>query len=162
MKKGRATREQFLESMRYDKDQGKLFWKEIRGSRARPGQVVGTEAGSGGGRLQCSFNGKRYQVSHIIWLIETGNWPKGVIDHIDRNPANDRFSNLRDISQRQNVFHETMRNEDTHILKTDKGDFCVTYRQNEKSIVVGIYKDEKTANLILDAVELVTRKGELI
>jgi hypothetical protein len=34
--------------------------------------------------------------THVIWWAKTGVWPKTTIDHVDRDPMNDAFSNLRE------------------------------------------------------------------
>lgn len=88
------SRETLLGLMNYDKEQGALYWKVIRGRTVRPGDRVG-----GPGleeRRLASVNGRRMPVSHIIWFLETGQWPQGAISHIDRNGLNDRIDNLRE------------------------------------------------------------------
>jgi hypothetical protein len=49
------------------------------------------------------------QVTHLIWFLCHGIWPsKGlVIDHIDRDPTNNRLSNLRLATQSQNMINRT-------------------------------------------------------
>jgi hypothetical protein len=40
--------------------------------------------------------GRRYQITHIAYKVMTGDWPpKPVMDHIDGNPANCKWANLR-------------------------------------------------------------------
>jgi hypothetical protein len=39
----------------------------------------------------------------VIWALEYGRWPDGQIDHIDGDRANNRISNLRDVSQAENT-----------------------------------------------------------
>jgi len=41
--------------------------------------------------------GKRRIVSraHVIWWAHTGEWPKDMLDHIDRDRTNDSITNLR-------------------------------------------------------------------
>jgi hypothetical protein len=40
---------------------------------------------------------------HICWFIKTGQWPKFPIDHIDRNPVNNKWENLREDTKGQNA-----------------------------------------------------------
>ena len=52
---------------------------------------------------KCSVLGKRnFMVHRIVWLLNTGEWPKNTIDHINRDPLDNRFENLRDTTQAQN------------------------------------------------------------
>ena len=49
-----------------------------------------------------SINKKRIKEHRLAWLFMTGDWPKEEIDHIDGNPQNNRFSNLREATSAQN------------------------------------------------------------
>jgi hypothetical protein len=49
------------------------------------------------------INGVRYQASRLAWLHIYGCWPTNHIDHINRNPADNRISNLRDVNQTCNM-----------------------------------------------------------
>lgn len=46
--------------------------------------------------------GNRYQSHRLIWLMETGDWPIGEIDHINGIRSDNRMANLRDVSRSQN------------------------------------------------------------
>lgn len=80
------------ERLRYDSRRGLLFREP-----GYPGFVGGERVGSpqSGGKLQACFLGLRIQVDRLIWLWETGSLPSGPLLHIDGDPRNDRFSNLR-------------------------------------------------------------------
>lgn len=76
----------------HDKDTGQLFRRFKNGAFKPVGSV------SKSGYVQVSAGGRLYLAHRIAWLLATGEWPKGEIDHIDGNKANNRLSNLRDVS----------------------------------------------------------------
>src|SRR6056297_3524313 len=49
------------------------------------------------GYLRASFHDKQYVVHRLIWVYMTGDWPNGVIDHINRDRTDNRWCNLRDV-----------------------------------------------------------------
>jgi len=88
------------EIFRYDADTGKLYWRKISGNQVRPGQEITCK--SDRGYLYVKFRGKRYKAHRVIWLMTYGSWPKNDVDHIDHDTSNNRLSNLRDVTKRQN------------------------------------------------------------
>ena len=55
------------------------------------------------GYLRRAIQGKTYLVHRLIWLYQTGAWPTQNTDHIDGCKTNNRWSNLRDVSQWDNL-----------------------------------------------------------
>jgi len=53
----------------------------------------------------CLPDGTRRVATHIIIYVMTGKWPRAgmYIDHIDRQPMNNRFDNLREATPSQNM-----------------------------------------------------------
>lgn len=39
----------------------------------------------------------------VAWAIYYGAWPKGQIDHVNGNPADNNIANLRDVTHRENA-----------------------------------------------------------
>lgn len=94
------TKDQAIGLLRYDPRTGKLYWRETRGRR-----VKGVEAGwidKDGYRL-VRINGRLCRAHHVVWLIETGAWPRGDVDHADHDVDNNRFGNLRDCPHASNL-----------------------------------------------------------
>lgn len=48
------------------------------------------------------ISGRGYKASRLAWFYVYGKWPLNHIDHINGNTLDDRISNLRDVSQREN------------------------------------------------------------
>jgi hypothetical protein len=46
-----------------------------------------------------------YDDGVLVWLYHIGAQPEGDLDHIDRNPCNDRIENLRDVSHSVNLLN---------------------------------------------------------
>ena len=87
----------------YDSTEGHLIWK-INRSRGR--NVKGKRFGfdEKGGRRKGNIDGKTFRESNLIWMHQYGNIPAGMyIDHIDRNPSNNKLDNLRLVTPLQNV-----------------------------------------------------------
>jgi hypothetical protein len=61
--------------------------------------------------------GQHFQAHRIVWLLVTGAWPKGWLDHRDRVRANNRFSNLREVTPTQSNANTTLRSDNAVGMK---------------------------------------------
>lgn len=99
--------------LEYNQETGLLFWKTM------PRRLFGTDmhhkawntnyagkqaftARHGAGYRHSSIKGKNYLAHRVIWALQTGNWPKGQIDHINGDRSDNRWENLRDVSPGEN------------------------------------------------------------
>lgn len=55
-----------------------------------------------------SLGGVKYAAHRVVWLLSYGEWPKGVVDHIDGNGLNNSLENLQDTDQVYNSRNSQM------------------------------------------------------
>lgn len=72
-----------------------------RGSKTIKGEIINSLDDQGYVRFQ--HNGKKQRGHRVAHYVMTGEWPLGVIDHINSNKSDNRWDNLREISHADNV-----------------------------------------------------------
>lgn len=80
-----------------------------RVARFHKGQVVPLPGGGRvaqashlAGYVQMMVEGEMLLGHRLIWFLVTGHWPVEVIDHVDGDRGNNRWANLRSVSQAEN------------------------------------------------------------
>jgi hypothetical protein len=94
-----VTKERALSELEYRPQCGDFLWMVNRGRKIK-GAVAGWTDNLGYRLIR--IDGTLYRVHHLVHLMETGEMPKGDVDHIDGNPANNVFSNLRVCTHSEN------------------------------------------------------------
>jgi hypothetical protein len=124
----------------YDKDTGKLRWKNPHFD-----YMTGSEAGTfdADGYRAVSIGRSLYRAHRLIWLHVYGKWPDGVIDHINGNPGDNRIENLRDVTQRVNC--ENRRRPSSR--KKAAGSIGVSWVASRGKWMASIYVGGKTKTL---------------
>lgn len=96
-----VTAELLRQFFSYDPETGNLTWLVNRNSRVKAGDIAGSVEQQG--YVVIKFQNRNYKAHRLIWLLVTGSWPKGQIDHINHRRADNRWTNLRDVSQQVNT-----------------------------------------------------------
>lgn len=100
------TSVEFLRNrLRYDPDTGKLF------SKPRDKEVFTNTHHSG--YKKGAFDNKTYTAHRIAMAIATGDWPKGEVDHINGDKADNRLCNLRVVTKSENQRNAKQRTDNT-------------------------------------------------
>lgn len=98
------------EVLKYEPDTGDWIWIKSLSNAAPVGHICNYRPG---GYLKIRIDGKLYRAGRLAFLYMTGKWPKGIIDHKDRNPFNDRWNNYRDVTQSDNMKNISARSDNT-------------------------------------------------
>lgn len=115
------------------------------------GRLVGSYT-KGRGRIY--HEGKTYYTSRVAWYLQTGSWPVGHVDHIDRDPLNDRWCNLRDVSQQENNMNKnayhTSKTGVRGVYPTPHG-FIASIQANGEREYLGTFNTIEAAKKVYDA-----------
>jgi len=124
------------------RDDGELIWKYCRGGVAM-GEVAGSVRPNGYKDIR--FYGKLWRAHRLIFIWHHG-WVPDYLDHIDRNPLNNRIENLRPATLQQNVHNASIHKNNTSGFKgifwsKERNRWAARCRVNYKSYYVGNFKD---------------------
>lgn len=90
------TQQRLKELLDYNPDTGVFTWKVSPRRGIHPGEVAGQAS------QKIRVDTVLYKASRLAWLYMTGHWPLCEVDHRNRNPQDNRWENLRDVTGRVN------------------------------------------------------------
>lgn len=97
------TPEKLKQILKYSPETGDFTWGEYSKPSHRgggPGSPAGTI--NKAGYVVIMIDGKNYKAHRLAWALFYGEWPQGVIDHVNRITHDNRIENLRDVTQVEN------------------------------------------------------------
>jgi hypothetical protein len=103
----------------YDPETGSLIWRlkpdQSRGERTFNTRYGRKEAGAINtcGHRQLRINGRLTLAHRIVWKMMTGLEPPKHLDHIDGNPSNNRWINLRSATSCSNTWNRKLNQNNT-------------------------------------------------
>lgn len=95
------------------------------------------------GYLVVQLKGKSVSATAVIWAMMTGKWPEQDIDHKDRNPLNNRFANLREVSRQVNAQNRYSKRGGA--VPNKDGTFAAVIGHNSKVVSLGTFPTEAEA-----------------
>ena len=104
---GTLTAEHLRSILDYDPETGIFTWRS-NPQRAKNWNTRRSGKPAGGSDCQYGYISIRighalYQAHRLAWLYMTGEWPISMVDHIDVDPTNNRWSNLRAATKAENM-----------------------------------------------------------
>lgn len=155
------TADLIRELIDYDPDAGTFTWRERSRRFFKNDQqyktwnslFCGKAAGSVNkhkGYLMITLFYRHYASHRLAWLYVTGEWPSNVIDHIDHDRLNNRFSNLRDIDRTQNsqnMSRQSKRSNQTMgvLWRKNRQVWIAKIVVQKKEIYLGTFKTQEEA-----------------
>jgi len=116
------TAEMVRRALDYDPVTGLLSWRHRDDVLPRVNKrLAGKPAGCPDGQygyLSVRLHDCPYQAHRLIWLHVTGEWPADILDHVDGNPLNNVWSNLRPATRAENNRNRRTRREDGRLKGT--------------------------------------------
>lgn len=88
--------ERLIEALAYDPETGVFRWKISPRGNVRAGDVAGCKTDRNYSVI--AVDGKLYRAHRLAWFYVTGEWPEAEVDHINGQRDDNRFGNLRVVS----------------------------------------------------------------
>ena len=144
------TAERLREVVRYEPETGIFYWRIQGAYRRNPGDVAGSP--SKDGRIRIRIDGTLYYRYRLAWLYVTGSWPEKNIEHINGDPTDDKWENLRDVSQIVNCQNRKRANRGSStgvlgIHKSREGNYVAQIKHKGKRKTIGTFPTPEAAHL---------------
>lgn len=140
------TAENFRKIMKYDPDTGIFTWL-VNAGRGYCRRHVGDAAGyisSSTGYLMIGIGKREYAGHRLAFLWMIGRWPNPKADHRDLDRSNNRWTNLREATQSQNMANSPKRRSNTSGLKgvtfhSQNGNWMAQIKVAYRRIYLGVF-----------------------
>lgn len=132
------------ELFHYDPETG-LFVRKVSRGNTKAGDVAGSKDNKG--YLRVLFNGKREKLHRLAFLYMEGRFPSGQVDHKNGVKDDNRWENLREVSNEENASNRTKSNTNNQLGVLGVYRFGDKYRAMFKGKHLGLFEtiDEAAA-----------------
>lgn len=132
---------------------GDLYWKRTVGTRGIKGNRAGKLRKDG--YYDVGLQRKLYLVHRIIYCLHHKTLPE-VVDHINRNPSDNRIENLRSANFSLNAWNSGISKNNTSgvkgIRKTSNGKYEARVAKNGETFHVGTFNSLEEASKALQEI----------
>lgn len=149
------TQERLKQVLVYDPVTGRMH------HLGRMGVKHGSKAGASDieGYLVVRVDGVKHRANRLAWLYMTGEHPDGQIDHVNGIRSDDRFCNLRLVSNKQNGRNQRLQSGNksgvTGVCWHKRfGKWIAQIRVDGKYIYLGMFSDIEDAAAVRKAAEV--------
>lgn len=158
------TREEVAALLAYDPDTGVFRWRADRGP-VKAGDIAGRLDAKGYRDIR--VKGTLYKAHRLAFLLVTGKWPAQHVDHIDGDRQNNRWSNLRDVSNGINAqnLKTAQKNSKTGLLGVSPvkgGRYQAAITVNGKPRHLGFYDSPEVAHAAYVAAKRLHHEGNTL
>lgn len=136
--------ERYLDQLSYDPGTGVFRWLVSRGRMAQAGDIAG--AANDDGYILINIGGRKYGAHRIAWRIVHGKWPDFEIDHINRDPSDNRISNLREATRSQNCVNRKVVRKGLKGAYPNGNRWCASIKINGRVRHLGSFATEQEAH----------------
>lgn len=155
----KLTQTRLREVLTYNPDTGDFI--RINNYQSR---FIGKPAGTvnGTGRMSIRIDGRHYLAHRLAWLYVTGEFPPTGkdIDHINRNPLDNRWCNLRLATRSQNLGNIAVTGANTTGYKNVYRRHCIKTKKCWLVSVAGTYHGTFTE--LEDAVRVANEQSTIV
>lgn len=132
----------------YDPQTGIITWGKNPPRSVKSGGIAGSPTNTG--YIRVTVYGRDYQAHRIAWAMHYGEWPKNVLDHINGIRSDNRISNLRLSSDRDNQCNQIKHRNGGLVGATKvvgcKNRWKAKIKINGVCVHIGSYSSEKEAS----------------
>lgn len=141
---------EFKQLLHYAPETGVFTWKA---STSKHIKRVGKRAGSIGTYVVIGMFCRSYYAHRLAWFYVRAEWPKGQIDHKNRNKIDNRLFNLRDVTAAKNRQNRKLRPGQGVCWDAGKQRWYARIQIEGRTLNLGRYKSYKKALVVRKAAE---------
>ena len=136
------THTELKELVIYDPKTGIIQWAKPGRGKSTKSKDANTRSVNKGGYYLFNIKGKMYYCHRLAWFYMMGSFPDRHIDHINGIKTDNRWCNLREVTNQQNHFNQKSKGYSFH---KGSGKYQARIKLGGKSIYLGLFETTSQA-----------------